>query len=101
MGFLLELNLQFLVGPGGIADVEPAFLVEVGFNGPIHERRSGDELDVEAGRKRKGVTVEFDLMGFARIVFGCRHPRHGHHDDRSCEARSVHETVPQMLSSAL
>ena len=45
---LFELDLHLLVGSGGVGDVEPALLVEVGDDRPIDERRPGNQLDLES-----------------------------------------------------
>ena len=55
-----ELLLDRVVGAGRIGDVEPALFVEVGDDGPIDQRRPGDQLDLEADGQREGVAVELE-----------------------------------------
>ena len=54
---LLELLFDRVVRAGRFGDVEPALIVERGDDGPLDQRRAGDELDGEAvrhGRRRRG-----------------------------------------------
>ena len=62
MRLLLQLDFNLLVGAGRVGDVKSAFVVEVGRDGPIHQRRSGGQLDREAFGQREGVAVELDLV---------------------------------------
>ena len=62
----LELLLHILIRTGRIGDVEPPLFIEVRGDRPIHQRRPGGQLDLEAGRQREGVAIQFDLLRFRR-----------------------------------
>ena len=58
----LDLLGDLLVGPGRVADVEPALLVERGDDRPLDLRRSGDQFDGEPVGQGERVAVELDLV---------------------------------------
>src|SRR5439155_16027290 len=74
MRLLLQLYVHFIVGPGGIRDIEPFLGVKVRDDRPVDEWRSGDELDLETHGQRKGVTIQLDLMCRGWLISG-RKPR--------------------------
>ncbi len=66
MRLLLELFGHLFVGAGGVGDIQPTLLVEIGRDGPIHQRRPRYQFDLEAHRQRERVPVELNLMDFCR-----------------------------------
>src|SRR5438094_61889 len=70
MRLLLQLYVHFIIGPGGIRDIESSLGIKVRDDRPVDEWRSGDELDLETHGQRKSVTVQLDLMCRGCLVSG-------------------------------
>ena len=61
VGALHELLLRRGVRAGGVGDIKPPLLVEVRLDRPVHQRRPGDPLDLEAVGERERAALHADL----------------------------------------
>ena len=68
-GFCSSCCFHRVVGTGGLGHVESALLVEVGGDGAFHQRRPGDEFQLESfGHRQRGVVGRFVNSGRAGIA---------------------------------
>ena len=68
---------------GRLGDVEAALLVEGGGDGPLDQRRPGDEFDLEARRQREGVAVQLGLLRVGFRLDRDQRPRSRDQDDQT------------------
>lgn len=70
MSGVFELFGGFVIGAGGIGDVEASQFVEIGVDGAVDEGGLGDEFDLKAIGESEGLSIEGDLVVPGREAVG-------------------------------
>lgn len=93
------MNIDLVVGARGVRDIEAALFVEISDNGPINQRRPGDQLNLEAHRQREDVAVQLHFVRPGSFLPG-RWPRSEDDDGRqdTPQGQAFHEGISEGVS---